>query len=72
MLCLSCNIPYPCTTGMQQAANKVVVRWKKQVQKDLVYQTEVNKVNTLRGEKPNIIKAQADCAYNNALYYGIG
>lgn len=72
-LCLSCNIPSPSTSGMQQTANKVAVKIEETCSEDLAHQRHLLKeVNTLRGDKPNVINIQADCVYNNALYSGIG
>ena len=58
---------------MQQTANKMAVKIDKTCSGDLANQRQfLKEVNTLLGEKPNVINIQADCVYNNTLYPGIG
>ncbi|VDI30793.1 Hypothetical predicted protein [Mytilus galloprovincialis] len=71
---LGCNMPAPSASGLQKRANKVlpeIVNINKEDMK--ARRKQLIEINTLRGRKdPGSVSLQADGAYNNAIYSGIG
>ncbi|CAG2254295.1 unnamed protein product [Mytilus edulis] len=71
---LGCNMPAPSASGLQKRANKVlpeIININKEDMK--ARRKQLIEINTLRGRKdPGSVSLQADGAYNNALYSGIG
>ncbi|CAC5390801.1 unnamed protein product [Mytilus coruscus] len=71
---LGCNMPAPSTSGLQKRANKVLPEIVNIDKKDMkARRKQLIAINTLRGRKdPGSVSLQADGAYNNAIYSGIG
>lgn len=71
---LGCNMPAPSASGLQKRANKVlpeIININKEDMK--ARRKQLIEINTLRGRKdPGSVSLQADGAYNNAIYSGIG
>ncbi|XP_076113401.1 uncharacterized protein LOC143081050 [Mytilus galloprovincialis] len=71
---LGCNMPAPSASGLQKRANKVlpeIVNINKEDMK--ARRKQLIEINTLRRRKdPGTVSLQADGAYNNAIYSGIG
>ncbi|CAG2209081.1 unnamed protein product [Mytilus edulis] len=71
---LGCNMPAPSASGLQKRVNKVlpeIVNINKEDMK--ARRKQLIAINTLRERKdPGSVSLQADGAYNNAIYSGIG
>lgn len=69
----SSQLPPPSRSGLQKTANTVCQEIKNTNTSDMyIRRQQLKRINVLRGHPENVINIEADGAYNNKLYSGVG